>query len=392
MSRRLALVGAYAQLDGEVGGVSVVEVRDDADTLTLTVLDRVGEPTEAGYLVHDPRTQRVYVVDERKTDGRGPVGPPAAIHEFALDPVSGRLEHRGATPVPGPFPTYLALDADRRLLLCADHGGFEHVEKIVHHEDGTWGTEYVYDDSTVLVHRLAADGTIEELSDVVVLGGHGPDPNTSAQSGGHAQASAHAHSVTIDPSGTFLLVGDKGADRILVYRLGETLELASTYASEPQTGPRHLAFDPVSGRLYCDLEFASELLVLDFDAESGAISPVSRCSTLAGDVGRTNEPADLRVHPRGGLVYVNNRGEDAVAWFSIADDGTPRWMGSVPLAASAHPGVAARSIALAPDGALLLVTDRPAGLLRAYRVADDGSLTDAATLPVPGAAFVTVVV
>ena len=33
-------------------------------------------------------------------------------------------------------------------------------------------------------------------------------------------------------------------------------------------------FDPVSGRLYCDLEFASELLVLDFDAESGAISPV----------------------------------------------------------------------------------------------------------------------
>ena len=53
MSRRLALVGAYAQLDGEVGGVSVVEVRDDADTLTLTVLDRVGEPTEAGYLVHE---------------------------------------------------------------------------------------------------------------------------------------------------------------------------------------------------------------------------------------------------------------------------------------------------------------------------------------------------
>ncbi|MFC2360430.1 MAG: hypothetical protein ACFNME_06325, partial [Actinomyces dentalis] len=108
MSRLLALAGSYAQLDGEEGGITVFDVLDDG-------------------------------------------GPGVAL---ALDPATGALEHRGSVPVPGPFPTYLALDPVRRLLLTAAHGGFDHVEKVIGRPDGTWGVEYVYDDSTVLVHRL----------------------------------------------------------------------------------------------------------------------------------------------------------------------------------------------------------------------------------------------
>ena len=42
--------------------------------------------------------------------------------------------------------------------------------------------------------------SIGEATDVHVLTGHGVDPNSSPQGGGHAQASPHAHIVVVDPS------------------------------------------------------------------------------------------------------------------------------------------------------------------------------------------------
>ncbi|MEO1977528.1 MAG: beta-propeller fold lactonase family protein, partial [Paracoccaceae bacterium] len=117
----------------------------------------------------------------------------------------------------------------------------------------------------------------------------------------------------------------------------------------------------------------------------------SLVSTLRSDPGRVNEPADVQIHPGGHTVYVNNRGEDAIAWFSIAPDGALHREGHVSLSASVHPGLAARSLAVSPRGDYLLVSDRPAGLVRSYGIVADGSLTPRGEFPVPGAAFVCIV-
>lgn len=383
--RLVAYVGSYGASPGG-GGIDVVDVSPDGDR--LTPLSRVEQPGEAGYLVYAPGTGTLYAVDERKTDGRGPAGPPAAVHAFAADQADGRLSWLNSQVAPGPFPTYLAVDEARQVLLTANHGSFEHVERVVAAAGGGWATEYVYDDSTVIMYELESDGRVGRIRDLAVLTGHGRDPNSSGQAGGHGQASAHAHCVTVDPSGRFVLVGDKGTDRILVYRLAEGLELASVHQLPDETGPRHIAFDPMSLHAFVTCEFSSELASFAFDVESGELRLLDRTSTLEHPLAG-NEPADVRVHPRGDLVYVNNRGEDSVAWFRVGHGGDLARLGHVSIGKSVHPGLAARSFAFDPTGSFVLVADRPANLVRSYAVdVADGGLRPLTEVPVLDPAFV----
>lgn len=387
-SRLIAYIGTYGSpSDPEAGGITTLDVSQDGRK--LTVLGRVTEPREAGYLVYAPATRTLYAVDERKTDGRGPVEPPASVHALSVSEQDGSLTWLNSHVAPGPRPTFLSLDERRGVLLTANHGDFEHVEHVVRTDDGTWAVEYLYDDSTVLLYSLEPDGRIGPLRDVQVMPGHGTDPNRSPQAGGHAQASAHAHCAVIDPRGKYVLVGDKGTDRIHVYALGNTLELVHTHTCAPETGPRHIAFDPASGRALVTCEFASELASFAFDPATGRLRPLDQVSTVAAGHEGLNEPAEVRVHPGGRFVYVNNRGEDSLAWFHIADDGTLTRRGHVPVAASLHPGVAARSFTFDPSGSFMLVADRPADLVRAYTVnAADGTLSPLAEVRVAQPAFV----
>jgi 6-phosphogluconolactonase len=386
--RLIAFIGAYgSESDPGPGGITVLEVSRDGRKLTL--LSRVTEPREAGYLVYVPATRTLYAVDERKTDGRGPVQPPASVHALSVSEQDGSLTWLNSRAAPGPRPTFLSADERRRVLVTANHGDFEHVEHVVRTDDGNWAVEYLYDDSTVLLYGLEPEGRIGELRDVQVMPGHGKDPNFSPQAGGHGQASAHAHCAVIDPSGNYVLVGDKGTDRIYVYALGDTLDLVHTHTFPPETGPRHIAFDPASGRAYVTCEFASDLASFAFDPASGRLRLLDQVSTVAAGHEGLNEPAEVRVHPNGRFVYVNNRGEDSIAWFRVTDDGTLTRLGHVPLALSLHPGVAARSFAFDPSGSFMLVADRPADLVRVYAVnGADGALSPLAEAHVPQPAFV----
>lgn len=391
MGQLIAYIGTYgAAPEAKGGGIFGLTVSQDGRS--LQPLNYATEPKDAGYLVFAPETSTLYVVDERKTDGRGPVDPPATVQAFDVDMRTGSLNWKNSQLSPGPRPTFLDYSAKKRLLISANHGDFQHVEKVVRLSGGEWSTQYVYDDSTVVVFPLEADGSIARASDVHVFDGHGLDPNTSPQNGGHAQASPHAHCAAIDPSGGFLLVCDKGTDRIEIFKLGDQLEKVFQLQFETQTGPRHLAFDPVSGLAFATLEFSSELASFRFDPATATLTRLDTVSTLGGPCDRCNEPAEVRVHPGGGFVYVNNRGEDSLAWFSIDGQGILTRCGAVALAPSIHPGLAARSFAFAPAGNFLLVADRPADLVRSYEVCPQtGALSAIAQVNVPDPAFVVFV-
>ena len=391
MTRLIAYVGTYASGSGTQGG-GVVGLEVSGDGQILRLLTRAPEPKNAGYLVYGSTTHTLYAVDERKTDGRGPVGRPAAVHALSVDPMTGALSWLNCSIAPGPMPTFLDYSAARGLLISASHGDFHHVEKVIKRADGSWVIEYLYDDSTVVVYPLAADGRVGAASDVHVFSGQGKDPNGSPQNGGHAQSSPHAHCAVIDPSGHYVLVCDKGTDRIEVFRLGLQLDHVSTLQFEEETAPRHLAFDPTTGLAFATLELSSELASLRFDPQAGTLSRLNVVSTVAPAYDGHNEPAEVRVHPAGNLIYVNNRGEDSLAWFRTDAEGNLERLGAVGLARSVHPGLAARSFAIDPSGTFMLVADRPAHLVRSYAVCrGPGALTSLAQVHVPDPACIAFV-
>jgi 6-phosphogluconolactonase len=140
--------------------------------------------------------------------------------------------------------------------------------------------------------------------------------------------------------------------------------------------------------MFMTCEFSSELWSFDFDAATGVLSFIDKQSTLSGFTGR-NETATVQVHPNGRFVYMNNRGQDDVVWFSVSDDGHLTKAGRVELSRCEDPKDATRAMTLSPSGAFLLVPDRPADFVRAYAVdADDGSLKAVAEVKVENPVFI----
>jgi 6-phosphogluconolactonase len=396
-TRLFVYVGSYARSAGDEarpGGIVVFTA--DPENGSLEHQSEAGVGLEAGFLCVSPDLRTIYAVDEKKNDGRGPVRPAASISAFSRHVEDGSLAFLNSRPAFGPFPTYLSMDPTGARLVSASHGSFDHVERIVRTEDG-FEIETVYDDSTVTLYGVDATGAIQAALDVQVLTGHGVDPHPSSpQAGGHPQASAHAHSATFDPSGRYVLVADKGVDKIYSYAFdpaGSGLDVVSVYDAPAGSAPRHIAFHRELPFVFVADELASTVTTFRFDSLSGALTALKRISaTSPGYVG-TNEPADIQVHPGGRFVFVNNRGEDSVVAFRINQEtGELTFVDMARLATSIHPGLAARSFNFDPSGRFLFVGDRPAGKVLTFVVdGDTGRMTQAASTDVKEPAFVLVV-
>ncbi|HDU4640165.1 TPA: lactonase family protein [Klebsiella aerogenes] len=381
----IVFVGTYGD-EHQPGGI--YSLRISVTGKQIEQLGHLANPKLSGYLIYDAKTTTLYSVDERKNDGRGPVEPAASVMAFSVNLENGHLKQLNEQRAPGPRPTYLSLDSQNRRLFTANHGDFEHVEKVVF-KDEKWTSEYVYDDSTVIMYGLNKDGSIAGINDLVVLQGHGKDPNRSKQAGGHAQASPHAHSAVISPDGNHLLVCDKGTDQVLVYSVGDKLTLVNSYQFPEESAPRHLVFAD-NQRLYLDLEISSELASMEFNPQTGSLKLLDKISTLDSGFHGLNEPAEIRLHPNHRFVYVNNRGEDTIAWYSIGGKGKLMRLGSVKLAKSIHPGLASRSFAFEPNGRYMISADRPDNKIKVYSVnSDNGALTFISEFTVPQPAFLT---
>lgn len=381
---RTLFVGTYGD-EHQPGGI--YSLRLSSDGKKIEQLNHLANPKLAGYLMYDPKTTILYSVDERKNDGRGPVEPAASVMAFSVNLESGHLSLLNEQIAPGPRPTFLSLDSHNGRLFSANHGDFEHVEKVVF-KDGKWGSEYVYDDSTVIMYGLNKDGAISGINDLVILQGHGKDPNHSKQAGGHAQASPHAHSAVISPNGKYLLVCDKGTDTVLVYSVTEKLNLVNSYKFPDESAPRHLVFAD-NKHLYLNLEISSELASMEFDTKTGELTLLDKISTLDNSYRGHNEPAEIRLHPNGRFIYVNNRGEDTIAWYSIDERAKLTRIGAVKLAKSIHPGLASRSFAFDSTGQYLVSADRPDNKVKVYNVnADTGVLDFVSDFTLPQPAFI----
>jgi 6-phosphogluconolactonase len=389
MSKLIAYVGRSHIAGFKGGGIDAFEVSADGTKITPLGNGSKDEPKYAGFLAYAPKSGVLYAVDERKDDGRH-TAVPTTVMSFKADPKTAALTLINKQPTIGASCASVCVGPDEKYLFTANHGKFDVVIKAVETSDGKWVNAFVYDDSTIVQYPLNANGSIEPAADVFVLTGHGRDPNSSPQGGGHSQASAHAHIVVVDPSGKYLIACEKASEKVYVFRLGgDQLVLASIYQAPLGTGPRHAAFDK-NGHLFMTSEFSSEIWAFGFDTETGVLKFIDKQSTVAPGFSGRNELATIQIHPNGKFVYVNNRGEDTIVCFNIAADGKLKKASSLSVGkCPADPKDAVRDMKLSPNGAFLIVPVRPDDVLRSYAVDQNtGNLTAITDVPVENPVFV----
>jgi 6-phosphogluconolactonase len=327
-----AYVGSFTTAKRKARGDGIHVYRVDAATGNWTHVQHVGDVENPSYLVLSPDQRFLYAVH----------GDADYATAFALDGETGlaRVLNRGATG--GSNGVRQAVDPTGRFLVVANYAG-----------------------GSVAVLAIAPDGSLKDQHQLVALpGAPGPHPIE--------QASSHPHDVVFDPSGRFVLVPDKGLDRVFVFGFdragGRLAATPSCVTARPGAGPRHLAFHPTRAIVWVLNELDSTVATHRWDGERGTLTAVQVMSTLPADFSGASTSAEIAVTPDGRHVYGSNRGHDSVAMLAAdANEGTLTARGWQPTL-----GHGPRFIGLDPAGRFLHVANEQSDSVIMFRV-DAGS-------------------
>jgi 6-phosphogluconolactonase (cycloisomerase 2 family) len=327
------------------------------------------------------------------------------IHRFTLDPASGALTLQDLS-LHAQSPSWLALDAARRLLYSADEGAGlvsayalaadGALQPLGRAASGGAGPVHLslhpagrhlfvanYGGATVAVLPLLDDGRPGaplEVRPTAFAPELRPGPQRAARApegsfaiSGHD--APHAHMAASDPGGRFVIACDLGLDLLIVWRFdAATGRLSAPQATpvSPGAGPRHFVFHPQRPELlYVLNEEASTLSWLRLDAAAGRLVPLGEISALPAGFKGTSFASGLLASPDGRQLYTLNRLHDSIAIFDLAAaEGTPRLRG-LEWTRGSYP----RSAALDPGGRWLLVCNQHSDHVAVFeRSSVDGSL------------------
>lgn len=318
--------------------------------------------------------QRMYIGTFMETGSKG-------IYQVNLDRETGALEMVGVA-AEADRPGFLAVHPNGRFLysvtggqafradgaggvaafsIDADSGELTLLNEVSSQGGGPCHISVDPTGTTVLVANYGggnvASYRIQEdgsLSQAVSVGQHdGPSEATNRQ------RAPHAHSIYPSPCGRFAVSADLGTDEVRVYRLdaGESsLEPNDPPAASlaAGAGPRHLAFHPNGARLFALNELNGTLTLFSWDDQAGVLEEIRTVPTLPLGFDEANTTAEVVVHPGGRFVYATNRGHDSVAMFAYDP-------GNDALSALGHEstrGGHPRNFNVDPTGQWLIVANR----------------------------------
>lgn len=330
----------------------IYAARLDENTGRLTSLRLAIELERPTWLVASQNQNILYAVNEIGNDGKSH----GAVLSLALDGDVGRLRLLNQVDSGGGGPTNLALDPAAPAVFVANYGS------------GTVGS-----------FAIGSDGALGSAISVVQDHGTGPTPR---------QKGPHAHGVTVDPSGRYLLVPDLGADKVFIYRIdAATRQLSPSepaYESlPPGSGPRHLVFHPNGKFAYLILEMAAEVRTYRWDGTAGRLQPLQTQSILPPGYSGKKAGGDIEVSGDGRFVYLTSRGENSIVVYAI-DQQSGRLAEIQRVSAQ---GDSPWHIAFDPDRKWLLVADEASSRVFVYRIDQaSGKLTptsNSVTVPRP---------
>ncbi|MBN8494255.1 MAG: lactonase family protein [Burkholderiales bacterium] len=322
-----AYVGSRTTRQRNARGEGISVYRMDTATGALERVQVVGDLVNPSYLALGAGGRHLYTVH----------GDESEVSAFAIDRDSGRLRFLNRQSTQGRNPVHLAFDPSGRFLVVSNHIG-----------------------SSLAVLPVAADGSLQPLSQLVPLSGPiGPHRVEQQQSKPHFNP--------FDPSGRFVVVPDKGLDRIFSFRfIGGALVPADVpfAVTREGAGPRHLAFHPTRSLTYVVNELDSTVTTYRWHAESGALEPLQVLSSLPTTFTGNSRAAGITIDADGRTLYVSNRGHDSIGVFRIAEaDGLLTLAG-----ADASGGRTPRFFTLSPDGRLLYALNEDSDTIVAFHV------------------------
>lgn len=336
-------VGTYTKGNDPAASRGIYSASLNLDRGEVEHLTLIAEVMNPSFLAQHPTLDVVYAVVEASTFRGEPGGGIVALSQ---DPKSRNWTMISEESVGGKGPCHLAVDPAGRVVITAN-----------------------YNDGTVSVFPIEADGSLGPRSQLIQHDGSGPHPNR--------QKGPHAHGITFSPDGQFVCVPDLGMDQIMIYRLDkENARLSPAdpagVAMSPGAGPRHLAFAPDGMHAYSINELDNTITSFVWDATRGKLEPMEAVSTLPdGWVGK-NSTAEIVVHPSGRFVLGSNRGHDSLAVFN-RDSSTGRLsqLRVVPCG-----GTQPRSFAFSPDGRWVVVGNQATNSLTTFAFdPESGALT-----------------
>jgi 6-phosphogluconolactonase len=314
----LAFTGGFTTEKRKAHGDGIRVYRADLQSGLWTITDHAAGLVNPSFLVRDHRRDVLYAV-------HGDCGYASA---FAIDVNSGKISLLGEAPTGGLNGVHQALDPTGEFLIVANYGS------------GSLG-----------VLPVRKDGSLEPFADLLSLPG---------ELGPHRveQALSHPHHVVFDPSGQFLLVPDKGLDRVFVLTFDPKqarLRLCDEghAAMRPGAGPRHIVFHPGLPIAFVANELDSTVATCSWDDRTGTLKPVHVVSTLPADFFGASTASAIVVTPCGCHVFASNRGQDGIVHFKFDEARSSLYAVSWTPSGGRDP----RFMTLDPSGRLLLAAN-----------------------------------
>lgn len=277
-----AYVGAFTtpQRKGHGDGINVY--RMDPRTGAWGHVQLVPNVTNPSFLALDHQERFLYSVHADLDE----------VGAWAIAKDNGQLTALNKQSCGGKNPVHLSLDPSNRYIVTAN-----------------------YTAGSVGVVPIEQDGTLGPRTDLVTLTGE-PGPNRKEQAG------SHPHNCPFDPAGRFIVVPDKGLDRIFVFRLhAATGKLVAnnppSVATREGAGPRHIAFHPSLPYAYVINELGSTMTTYRYDGGRGSLQPLQVLPTTPANFTGDNTGAEVSVAPSGRFVYGSNRGHDSIVIFAV---------------------------------------------------------------------------
>jgi 6-phosphogluconolactonase (cycloisomerase 2 family) len=293
---------------GNGRGIHLFQVNRETGAMTPAGAHEMGNSPSC--LVVNAAGTRLYSANETDRVGERKEG---TVSAFAIDRADGKLTPLNTTNSGGAGPTYVSLHPSGRYLFAANYFG-----------------------GSVAVLPILADGRLGAATDVKTDSGKlGPARATNAPAGSFAVSGhdrTHAHMIEADPTGRFVLHADLGLDKIFVWKFDAQKGVLTpndppSVSLPPGDGPRHFRFHPNGRWLYSIQEEGSNVVLFDFDSQTGRLAARQTISTLPPGFAGTNFCSEILVSPDGRFVYAGNRLHDSIAIFSVGTDGTLKLIG-----------------------------------------------------------------
>lgn len=277
---RFAYVGSRTTKERKARGEGINVYRVDPKTGEFTHVQLIKDLVNPSFLAFDRTQTYLYSVH----------GDFSEVSAFKVDKTTGKLTFINRQSTQGKNPVHLVADKSNKFLYVAN-----------------------YATGSLASFPINPDGSLAPLTSLEQVTGT-PGPHKTQQKG------AHPHHIPYDATEKFLVVPDKGLDKVFVYRPDAQtgkLDLVSSIASREGAAPRHVSFHPTRPLAYVSNELDSTVATYKWDSNEGKLTPLQILTTQPETYTGNNTASEIEIDPSGKFVYVSNRGHDSIAAFKV---------------------------------------------------------------------------